>query len=100
MDAAVLTLTAVVVTSGLPFRQDASMPVKDFRPSCYQCAAVTANSKFAIDLYKKIGSSSSGQNMIFSPFSMFAALAMTYGGARGSTSTQMRQVLRFNYIPR
>ncbi|KAI0212404.1 Serpin B8 [Lamellibrachia satsuma] len=96
---ALLSLTAVVVTSGLPFRQDAYMPVRELSPSCYQCAAVTANSKFAIDLYKKIGSSSSGQNMIFSPFSVSAALAMTYGGAIGTTSTQMSQVLRFNYIP-
>ena len=93
-----LSVTVVVVTSGQQFAANSRVPykpVKYFRPSCYRCAAVTANSKFAIGLYKKI----SGQNMIFSPFSMSAALAMTYGGARGSTSTQMSQVLRFNYIP-
>ena len=100
---ALLSVTVVVVTSGQPFADDSRVassrvaykPVEYFRPSCYQCAAVTANGKFAISLYKKIIT----PNMIFSPFSVSAALAMTYGGARGSTSTQMSQVLRFNNIP-
>ena len=100
---ALLSVTVVVVTSRQPFADDSRVassrvaykPVKYFRPSCYQCAAVNANGNFAIGLYKKF----SGQNMVFSPFSVSAALAMTYGGARGSTSTQMSQVLRFNYIP-
>ena len=60
---------------------------------------VRANSNFAIDLYQRIGLGTSGANMIFSPFSVSTALAMTYGGANGFTATQMAQALRFNGIP-
>ena len=86
---ALLSVVAVVVTSRH------HKPVVNFR--CYkQKQVVKANSKFGIGLYKKLGSGFVGQNMIFSPLSVSAALAMTYGGAGGSTKTQMRMALRFN----
>jgi len=40
---------------------------------------------------------SGGQgNLFFSPYSISTALAMTYGGARGETATQMAQALHFS----
>jgi len=83
-----LSMTSVVVT------------YRRYYTSCnHQYAVVNANGKFAFALYKKIGSASSGQNMIFSPFSVSTALAMTYGGASGLTKSQMASALRFSGIP-
>ena len=55
-------------------------------------ALVEANNAFAIDLYKKIAETEKG-NIFFSPYSIHAALSMTYAGARGETATQMAKVL-------
>lgn len=60
----------------------------------YEKSFVTDNSKFAIDVYQRINSSEG--NISFSPYSLSAALAMTYGGARGKTEEQMAHALRFN----
>ena len=61
----------------------------------HQESVVEANSRFGIYLYQRIGSGSVGSNMIISPWSVSAALAMTYGGANGATELQMEQALRF-----
>lgn len=53
---------------------------------------VDGNNAFALDLYHTISGDS---NLIFSPYSISLALAMTYAGARGDTATQMAQVLHF-----
>jgi len=53
-----------------------------------------ANTKFAFDLYK-LHTSPADQNVFMSPLSISVALAMTYLGARGQTSSQMRDVLHF-----
>ncbi len=55
-------------------------------------ALVEANNQFAIDLYKKIAEKETG-NIFFSPYSIHAALSMTYAGARGETAAQMAKVL-------
>lgn len=49
-------------------------------------AIVDGNTAFAIDLFGKLKESDG--NLFFSPFSISAALAMTYGGAGGNTSDQ------------
>ena len=51
----------------------------------------------AVDLYKKLKSQSG--NIILSPFSISAALAMTYAGALGTTRSQMKKTLRFDTFP-
>lgn len=49
--------------------------------------------RFALDLY---GALSKGEgNLFFSPCSIAAALAMTYGGARGETEEQMADTIHF-----
>ncbi|HWA71852.1 MAG TPA: serpin family protein [Polyangiaceae bacterium] len=52
------------------------------------------NRAFAFDLYRTL--SQPGKNLFFSPFSVSAALAMTYAGARGNTEAEMRSTLHFD----
>ena len=52
-----------------------------------------ANANFAIALYDQIAEP--GENLFYSPYSISAALAMTYAGANGQTETQMKQAMRF-----
>lgn len=51
------------------------------------------NAEFAVSLYQTLRTKPG--NMIFSPYSISAALAMTYDGARGETADEMAKVLRF-----
>ena len=52
------------------------------------------NTAFAVDLYHALLRDNQG-NLIFSPYSISLALAMTYAGARGQTEQQMAQTLHF-----
>ncbi|NDJ76169.1 MAG: serpin family protein [Chloroflexi bacterium] len=54
---------------------------------------VAGNNAFAFDLYQALRSEEG--NRFFSPYSISAALAMTYGGARGDTESAMAGTLHF-----
>lgn len=58
-------------------------------------ALVAGNTAFALDLYHQLRAGDSG-NLIFSPYSVSLALAMTFAGARGETASQMADVLGFS----
>ncbi|MGB2964164.1 MAG: serpin family protein [Anaerolineales bacterium] len=51
------------------------------------------NTSFALDLYHKLQSNTG--NLFYSPYSLSAALAMTYAGAEGGTAEEMAAVLKF-----
>jgi len=53
-----------------------------------------ANNKFAFDLYSQLDKSENG-NLFYSPYSISAALAMTYEGAKGKTAEEMKSVFHF-----
>jgi len=55
------------------------------------------NTAFALDLYKQLKTAKG--NLFFSPFSISAALAMTYAGARENTARQMALALHFTEAP-
>jgi len=55
---------------------------------------VNANNKFAFDLYSQLNKSEQG-NIFYSPYSISAALAMTYEGARGQTADEIKSVFNF-----
>ena len=57
-------------------------------------SVVDGNTAFALDLYQKLKDRPG--NLFFSPYSVSAALAMTYAGAQGQTETEMAKVLHFN----
>jgi len=54
---------------------------------------VDGNNAFALDIYHALHSEDG--NLILSPFSISLALAMTYGGARDATESQMAKALHF-----
>jgi serpin B len=56
--------------------------------------AVEASNAFACDLYRKLSESAADKSVLFSPYSISTALAMTLDGARGDTATEMVKVLR------
>ncbi|MEA2105624.1 MAG: serpin family protein [Bacteroidota bacterium] len=54
---------------------------------------IVDNNRFAIDLYKEL--KGSGENLIFSPFSISSAMAMTYAGAENHTAKEFQKTLFF-----
>lgn len=57
-------------------------------------ALANGNNAFALDFFAKLRAKEK-ENLFLSPYSISAALAMTYAGARGATETEMAQALRF-----
>ena len=55
---------------------------------------VEGNTAFALALYGQLKDGEG--NLFFSPYSISSALAMTYGGARGATATEMAKALHLS----
>ena len=55
---------------------------------------VDGNNAFAVDLYQQLKGQQS--NLFFSPFSIYASLAMVHAGARGQTEKEVENVLHIN----
>jgi len=53
-----------------------------------------ANNKFAFELYSQLNKSEKG-NIFYSPYSISAALAITYEGAKGQTADEIKSVFHF-----
>ena len=60
-------------------------------------ALAQGNNEFAFDLYARLAKKDG--NVVFSPYSISSALAMTYAGARGTTADEMAKTLRFPLKP-
>jgi serpin B len=60
-------------------------------------ALVEGNTRFACDLYARLRQSEG--NVVYSPYSLSTALAMTRAGARGKTAEEMDRVLHFDLAP-
>jgi serpin B len=59
---------------------------------------VAGNTAFALDLYAAVRQDAEG-NLVFSPYSISQALAMTYAGAGRETAAQMAETLGFGLQP-
>lgn len=53
----------------------------------------TVQNEFALDLYRHLVAAKSGDNLFISPYSIYAALAMTAEGARSKTAEEMGRAL-------
>lgn len=56
---------------------------------------VKANNQFALDFYADLKDREVGKNIFFSPYSISAALTMTYEGARNQTADEIQSVFYF-----
>jgi serpin B len=82
-----------MVKSGLP-REDCPVVT----PS--QAAALAAaDAQFALDAYRALAAEGPAQNLVWSPHSASAAIAMTYAGAGGETATEMASAMRWTLPP-
>lgn len=91
----VVTLAAVVLTLGvaaIPIVSGQTKPASA-PPNADLVKLVEGNNEFAFDLYRRLAKKDG--NIIFSPYSISTALAMTYAGARGETAEEMASVLHF-----
>uniref|UniRef100_A0A8D0H824 Serpin domain-containing protein n=1 Tax=Sphenodon punctatus TaxID=8508 RepID=A0A8D0H824_SPHPU len=59
-------------------------------------ALSTANTEFALDLFKHVYKGQDVTNVLFSPWSILSAMATLYLGAKGNTADQIAKVLHFN----
>ena len=57
---------------------------------------VNGNTAFAFNLYGELAKEHPNKNILFSPYSISQAMAMTYAGARNNTAKQMEKVLQFH----
>ena len=55
---------------------------------------VNANNQFAFEMYSELNKTEQG-NLFYSPYSISAALAMTYEGAKEQTADEMKSVFHF-----
>jgi serpin B len=83
-----LSANAQVVESDLPRNTSPSVNPRDME------ALASGNQAFALDLYQTLLEEKDG-NLFYSPYSISAALAMTYAGARNVTEKEMAEVMHF-----
>ncbi|MEA2593862.1 MAG: serpin [Thermomicrobiales bacterium] len=76
----------------------APMSAGAFAPGDGTSELVAGNTASALDLYTEVRQTADG-NVLFSPYSIAQALAMTYAGAGGETAAQMAQALSFRLPP-
>jgi len=82
----------VYAASGKPRQVAPDVPASDLD------ALVAGNNRFALDLYRALRGPAGNDpdaNLLYSPYSISLALAMTYVGARGETAQQMADTLHF-----
>ncbi|XP_043241719.1 leukocyte elastase inhibitor-like isoform X1 [Amphibalanus amphitrite] len=80
----------LVLAAGLTLRPPGPVSAKKPRH-----LAAEAQSQFGLDMYKTMTEHDKSGNLFFSPLSIGTALAMTYAGSGGNTTTQMESVMNF-----
>jgi serpin B len=94
---AVITLLAVVAcnkpVSAAEVKSDKPRDTAPAVAPADLTTLVDGNTAFALNLYQQI--IKAGGNIFYSPYSLSEALAMTYGGARGATASEMASAMQF-----
>ncbi len=89
-------MVAAVAALAVPGCTAPAAPEPPAVPPADAKALVEGGNAFAIDLYKRLAAEPG--NVACSPYSVSAALAMTYAGARGDTAVEMATVLGFTAL--
>ncbi len=84
---------AVVLASGATLQSEKTRVETPEVSGSDQTDLTDGNGSFAFDLYQQLKTREG--NLFYSPYSISAALAMTYAGAGGTTAEQMAGVLHF-----
>lgn len=91
----VLLLSACASSSSAKeIRSDMPRELNFQVPQTDESALVNGNNSFAFDLYGSLRGHEG--NLVFSPYSISLAIAMTYAGSKGETESQMEKVMHFN----
>ncbi len=86
------TAASSAASSARPTPVDSSTPPMKPPVASKELKAIAAsNNAFGLDLFKAVASPS--KNAALSPASLGTALVMTFGGARGTTATEMQKTL-------
>ncbi len=88
---------ATAVAAAVMLTGQCAEPGKGDATMNYEYAVAQGNNSFAADLYRKLAEKKG--NLFFSPFSIRAALSMTYAGARGATAEQCARTLHVTLGP-
>jgi serine protease inhibitor len=75
--------------------QNSAYAASDEKAYSVDAGLVSANTKFAFDLFRELISEDMNKNIFISPLSISIALAMTYNGAEGTTKDAMAKTLNF-----
>ena len=87
------TQPAAPVQQGELARADVDRATETDATSDELAALVGGDAQFAFELFRLLAAD--GKNTLLSPYSIAAALTMTYAGARGDTASQIEQALHF-----
>jgi len=91
---ALISVAAPSVTvSGVVIKSDKPRDTSPVVSNTDMATLIQGNSVFAFSLYQHLKTAEG--NLFFSPYSISAALAMTYAGARGQTEQEMKTTLHF-----
>jgi len=100
--AAVLCMIVCAFFAGCTGTPDSGQPIKPTpttgTPETGSAveSVIEANNMFAFDIYGQLtAKTGEDKNLFLSPFSISSALALTYEGAKGETSDQIRSVFHF-----
>jgi serpin B len=86
--------TAVVPASGATLQSEKSRIEAPEISGNDQADLTDGNNAFAFDLYRQLKTGEG--NMFYSPYSISAALAMTYAGAVGTTAERMAEAMHYD----
>lgn len=81
----------------IPVENKSSSPNQSSTSIDNKHAVTKASNLFALDLYNNLQHTE--DNLLFSPWSTFTALGMTYAGAKGDTAKEMANTLYFKKVP-
>lgn len=84
-------LTNVYCVQSFKYSDSTILPFTSFQVVKMEVVS-TSVGKFTVDLFNKLNETNKGKNIFFSPWSISAALALTYLGAKGTTATEMAEV--------